>query len=125
VIVALVAVAGELAAIACPSQPCLAIAPATAETEPTVPMLAGREATERESGPALGVRLWLGHEDAEPEDSGEPELPEFWITLRKLRDCFPRIEGARDQQRFTAIFTPVIVTGPNDTVPGVGIGGDF
>jgi hypothetical protein len=125
VIVAVVAVASELAAIACPSQPCLAIAPATAETEATVPILEGREAPERESGPALGVRLWLGHEEAQPENPGEPELPEFWITLRELRDCFPRIEGARDQQRFTAIFTPVIVTGSNDTVPGVGVGGDF
>jgi len=30
-----------------------------------------------------------------------------------------------DDERFTLVLSPVVVTSPSDTIPGVGIAGDF
>lgn len=134
-IVATLLVAGELTAGACPEQPCsTAFAAATQATQTA--------AIRVEAGgvPALRIPaaridaplpqppgLWVGlKETREPAlEDGEIERPPFWAILREVHAKLPRVEGAPKREGFTAIFSPVIVSGPNDTVPGVGVGGDF
>ena len=53
---------------------------------------------------------------------GEIELPWIWAALdQKVVSRLPRY-AARE---FSMIVTPVIVSGTFDTVPGVGVGGEF
>jgi hypothetical protein len=53
----------------------------------------------------------------------EPELPWIW---RALRDhVYARLPRYHDAKRFTLVVSPVVVTSPSDTVPGIGLAGNF
>jgi hypothetical protein len=53
---------------------------------------------------------------------GEIELPWFWRVLREqVHARLPKYE----EQRFSLVLSPVVVTSPSDTIPGVGVGGYF
>jgi hypothetical protein len=44
-------------------------------------------------------------------DPNELEMPWIWRVLR--------------EETFTLVLSPVVVTTPSDTIPGVGVAGDF
>jgi hypothetical protein len=53
---------------------------------------------------------------------GDVAMPWIWQVLsREVYRRMPRHE----ERRFTIVLSPVIVAGSFDTVPGVGLGGDF
>lgn len=55
-------------------------------------------------------------------DPGEVEMPWIWRVLREqVHARLPSYE----QQRFNIVLSPVVVTTPSDTIPGVGVAGDF
>jgi len=54
---------------------------------------------------------------------GEVEMPWIWKALRaRVYSQLPTYEQSQD---FKLVLSPVVVTSPSDTVPGVGIAGDF
>ena len=54
---------------------------------------------------------------------GEVEMPWIWKALRaRVYSQLPTYEQSQD---FKIVLSPVVVTSPSDTVPGVGIAGDF
>lgn len=55
---------------------------------------------------------------------GEIEMPWIWRVLREqVYSRMPTYEK-RDES-IKLVLSPVVVTSPSDTVPGVGISGDF
>lgn len=55
---------------------------------------------------------------------GEVEMPWIWRALRdRVHSQLPQYQE-RDHA-LTIVLSPVVVTSPSDTVPGVGISGDF
>lgn len=55
---------------------------------------------------------------------GEVEMPWIWQALRdRVHSQLPQYHE-RDRA-LTIVLSPVVVTSPSDTVPGVGISGDF
>ncbi len=58
-----------------------------------------------------------------PPPAADTETPWIWQALRThVADRMPRYRGA---DNFTFVASPVVVAGAFDTVPGVGIAGDF
>jgi hypothetical protein len=56
-------------------------------------------------------------------DPNEIEMPWIWRVLRdQVYSQLPRYE---QKERFTLVLSPVVVTTPSDTIPGVGVAGDF
>ncbi|HUS31112.1 MAG TPA: hypothetical protein VMZ53_21525 [Kofleriaceae bacterium] len=54
---------------------------------------------------------------------GEVEMPWIWMALRaQVYSRMPTYEQSHD---FKIVLSPVVVSSPSDTVPGVGIAGDF
>ena len=56
------------------------------------------------------------------------EMPWIWVQLRRgVYDRMPRYEriDRRPENRFSLVLSPVVVSSPQDTVPGVGVEGDF
>jgi hypothetical protein len=55
-------------------------------------------------------------------EPGEIEMPWIWRVLREqVHARLPKYE----EQRFSLVLSPVVVTSPSDTIPGVGVGGYF
>ena len=55
---------------------------------------------------------------------GQVEVPWFWDALSaQVYSRLPTYKQRHDA--FTLTLAPVIVTSPSDTVPGVGVSGDF
>lgn len=55
-------------------------------------------------------------------DPAEVEMPWIWRALREqVHTRLPKYE----EQRFSVVVSPVVVTSPSDTIPGVGVGGVF
>jgi hypothetical protein len=55
--------------------------------------------------------------------AGEVEMPWIWNALRAhVYSRMPTYEQSHD---FKLVLSPVVVSSPSDTVPGVGIAGDF
>lgn len=56
--------------------------------------------------------------------AGEIEMPWIWRVLREqVYSRMPTYEKRDDSIKL--VLSPVVVTSPSDTVPGVGISGDF
>ena len=54
---------------------------------------------------------------------GEVEMPAIWATLRgKVYSQMPTYQKS---ESFKIVLSPVVVTSPSDTIPGLGIAGDF
>jgi hypothetical protein len=53
---------------------------------------------------------------------GDIEMPWIWQALRT--QVYSRMPTYQER-RFTMTLSPVVVSSPSDTIPGVGIGGDF
>lgn len=54
-----------------------------------------------------------------------PEMPWVWRVLkREVYARLPRVQSRTHRER-NAVFAPVIVDGPYDSVPGVGVEGGF
>ena len=54
---------------------------------------------------------------------GEVEMPAIWATLRgKVYSQMPTYQKS---ESFKVVLSPVVVSSPSDTVPGLGIAGDF
>ena len=60
--------------------------------------------------------------DAAAPHSTADEMPWIWQVLR--REVMGRMPRYRDDS-FTFVLSPVVVAGSFDTVPGVGLAGDF
>lgn len=82
------------------------------------------------SGPTRPVSLRLEHVAPQPPwkleqapvRAPESDMPWIWQVLREeVMSAMPRY---RDRD-LTFVLSPVVVTGSFDTVPGVGIAGDF
>src|SRR4051812_10055104 len=55
---------------------------------------------------------------------GEIEMPWIWQTLRER--VYSRMPSYKeDRSRLEIVLAPVVVKSPSDTVPGLGIAGDF
>lgn len=55
-------------------------------------------------------------------DDGDLELPWIWRVLsERARAHLPH----HDDTRFSLALTPVVVTSPSDSVPGLGVSGSF
>ena len=68
------------------------------------------------------VRLNLGAPPKRHLD-GEIEMPWIWQVLRER--VYARMPRYEHKQRFALMLSPVVVTSPSDTVPGLGIAGAF
>ncbi|HET9485078.1 MAG TPA: hypothetical protein VFO79_14050 [Xanthomonadales bacterium] len=60
--------------------------------------------------------------DVVPAKHASDEMPWIWQVLR--REVYAQMPRYRDDA-LTFVLSPVVVTGSFDTVPGVGIAGDF
>jgi hypothetical protein len=55
--------------------------------------------------------------------SGDIEMPWIWAVLAsEVHDRLPRYEQA---DQFSMVLSPVVVTMPTESTPGVGLSGDF
>jgi hypothetical protein len=54
---------------------------------------------------------------------GEVEMPAIWATLRGK--VYSQMPTYQQSQGFKVVLSPVVVTSPSDTIPGLGIAGDF
>ena len=54
---------------------------------------------------------------------GEVEMPAIWATLRDK--AYSRMPTYEQDQGFKVVLAPVVVSSPSDTVPGLGVAGDF
>lgn len=54
---------------------------------------------------------------------GEIEMPWIWKTLRE--QVYSRMPTYEQPRELKLVLAPVVVTSPTDTVPGLGIAGDF
>lgn len=54
---------------------------------------------------------------------GEVEMPPIWATLRGK--VYSQMPTYQQSQGFKVVLSPVVVTSPSDTIPGLGIAGDF
>src|SRR4051812_26546965 len=65
----------------------------------------------------------LLHTSSPRRDASEVEMPWIWQALRaRVYSHMPTYEQSQD---FKLVLAPVVVTSPSDTVPGIGIAGDF
>lgn len=83
--------------------------------------------------PARRPQLWLPPTPAQAprslsfgrvlrRDPAVPQVPWFWEALRsRVYSAMPHVQ----KRNFTMTVSPVVVTGTDDTVPGLGISGDF
>jgi hypothetical protein len=114
-IVSIVVLATARTALACPPGARCVIATPTLEEVP---------------GPKRPVDLRIEHVDTrEPwtfearKKTEGPEMPWIWQALRThVYDQMPRYRGEDD---LTFTLSPVVIAGSFDTVPGIGIAGDF
>lgn len=59
---------------------------------------------------------------------GAVEMPWIWVQLRRsVYTRLPRYERVdrRLDHRFSLVLSPVVVSSPQDTIPGVGVEGGF
>lgn len=56
-------------------------------------------------------------------DEAVVEMPWIWKTLRE--QVYSRMPTYEDKNELKVVFAPVVVTSPTDTVPGLGLAGDF
>ncbi len=56
-------------------------------------------------------------------DPDAVEMPWIWRVLRD--QVYARMPRYEQPQRFTLVLSPVVVASPSDTVPGVGVAGNF
>jgi hypothetical protein len=62
--------------------------------------------------------------DAPPKrDPGDVEMPWIWQVLRE--QVYARMPRYEKPERFELVMSPVVVTSPSDTIPGVGVAGSF
>ena len=61
--------------------------------------------------------------DEAPPKAAADEMPWIWQVLR--REVMGRMPRYRDNDGLTFVVSPVVVAGSFDTVPGVGLAGDF
>lgn len=54
---------------------------------------------------------------------GEIEMPWIWRVLRE--QVYSRMPTYEQPQKLKIVLAPVVVTSPADTVPGLGLSGDF
>ena len=72
--------------------------------------------------PTLLVRE-LTRVRAPRRDPNQIEMPWIWQALRA--QVYSRMPSYEADHSFKLVLAPVVVTSPSDTVPGVGIAGDF
>ena len=59
-----------------------------------------------------------------PEPHDDLEVPWIWQVLAaEVYDRLPRYD--QREQKFSMVLSPVVVSSPSDSVPGVGLAGDF
>jgi hypothetical protein len=56
-------------------------------------------------------------------DPNEIEMPWIWRVLRE--QVYAQMPKYERKEAFTLVLSPVVVTTPNDTIPGVGVAGGF
>lgn len=54
---------------------------------------------------------------------GEIEMPWIWKTLRE--QVYSRMPTYEESHELKIVLSPVVVKSPTDTIPGIGIAGDF
>jgi hypothetical protein len=111
-------------ALACPRQMLCVV-----ELNRTAPEIA-HAPTPSPSVAALDVRTvqlpadrGLTFEAPARPDPDAVEMPWIWRVLRD--QVYARMPRYEQPQRFTLVLSPVVVASPSDTVPGVGVAGNF
>lgn len=81
----------------------------------------------RTSGPASdhlsSLRTSLTSFEPRVVYADDIEMPELWaVVATEVKSHLPRYE---DAHQFSMVLSPVVVTMPSDTTPGLGLSGDF
>jgi hypothetical protein len=109
----------------------LATARTTLACPPSARCVIDAPPTNEVAAPKRAVSLRIAHLparvpwklDEPPPRASDVELPWIWQVLRReVYDRMPRYRGDDD---LTFVLAPVVVTGSFDTVPGLGVAGDF
>lgn len=73
--------------------------------------------------PELTSTVSLRFSEPSPAADDLTEMPWIWVVLkREVHQRMPRYEQERE---FSVMLSPVVVAGSFDTVPGLGVAGDF
>lgn len=89
----------------------------------TTPQRASAHTSPKSPVVALELTRSLLHTKAPHHAPGEIEMPWIWQALST--QVYSRMPTYEAHHAFKIMLAPVIVTSPSDTVPGVGIAGDF
>jgi len=73
-----------------------------------------------ERAPAERIVLRIARK---PRLDGEIEMPWIWQVLRE--QVYSRMPHYDHKQRLSLVLSPVVVTSPTDTIPGLGVAGAF
>lgn len=116
----MIGLAGAHAAEACPRGAlCVAIDTERAEIAvPAAPRKPLRVSVAAPADPLPALRFSSERTRA----SGDSEMPWIWAALRAR--VYERLPTQRSEQ-LTLTLAPVVVKGQFDTIPGVGVAGDF
>jgi hypothetical protein len=60
---------------------------------------------------------------APPGVPAEVEMPAIWMVLRT--SVYSRMPTYQQSHDFKLVLSPVVVSSPSDTIPGLGVSGDF
>lgn len=103
----------------------LTTGPALANPHALLTIVPGARSVRLASPPperALAERIVLRVAPKPPLD-GEIEMPWIWQVLRE--QVYARMPRYDHKQKLSLLLSPVVVTSPSDTVPGLGIAGAF
>jgi hypothetical protein len=114
-VVVLLVIAAAQPALACPPN-----ARCVIEAPPTSEVAAPKRPVSLRITSVADAQPWKL--DEAPARESVTELPWIWVALRReVIGAMPRYRNAD----LTFTLSPVVVSGSFDTVPGVGIAGDF
>lgn len=71
----------------------------------------------------LVPRVELAMRERVERANPDEQLPWIWVVLR--REVYTRLPHYERERKFSLVLSPVIVRSPTDSVPGVGVGGEF
>lgn len=92
-------------------------------TTTTPPVTSAHTLDHRPDAPLLRLTQSLREFSVPRRAPGDVEMPWIWMALRaQVYSRMPSYEQGHD---FKLTLSPVVVSSPSDTVPGVGVAGDF
>jgi hypothetical protein len=123
-VIATVAAVTTGSALACPRHVRCIVSPPQSMPSPELPRASVPATLPDVRSVTLAKDDQLAFGDAPAKaDPSEVEMPWIWRVLRD--QVYTRMPRYDRPQRFTLLVSPVVVTSPSDTIPGVGVAGEF